>query len=117
MLDLNDFIAERGGDPKKIKENQRKRFAPEEAVDEVITLYEEARRGRDVACVKKIHSDLLKRGMRLAKSVLSSTPSLKKSERRRRYTSATPFALAPSLHCLRVSIGQRGRGRVDQPES
>lgn len=45
MLDLNDFITERGGDPKKIKESQRKRFAPEEAVDEVIALYEEARRG------------------------------------------------------------------------
>lgn len=47
MLDLNDFIAERGGDPNKIKESQRKRFAPEEAVDEVIALYEEARRGRN----------------------------------------------------------------------
>lgn len=51
MLDLNDFIAERGGDPKKIKESQRKRFAPEEAVDEVIALYEEARAGRDAVCV------------------------------------------------------------------
>lgn len=46
MLDLNDFIAERGGNPNKIKESQRKRHAPEEAVDEVIALYEEARRGR-----------------------------------------------------------------------
>ncbi|KAJ5693335.1 Serine--tRNA ligase cytoplasmic [Penicillium macrosclerotiorum] len=46
MLDLNDFIAERGGDPKKIKESQRRRFAPEEAVDEVIALYEEARKAR-----------------------------------------------------------------------
>ena len=46
MLDLNDFIAERGGNPNKIKESQRKRFAPEEAVDEVIALYEEARKGR-----------------------------------------------------------------------
>ncbi|KAJ5584092.1 Serine--tRNA ligase cytoplasmic [Penicillium hispanicum] len=46
MLDLNDFIAERGGDPQKIKESQRRRFASEEAVDEVITLYEEARRAR-----------------------------------------------------------------------
>lgn len=45
MLDLNDFIAERGGDVKKIKESQRKRFASEEAVDEVIALYEEARSG------------------------------------------------------------------------
>ncbi|KAJ5179635.1 hypothetical protein N7492_002845 [Penicillium capsulatum] len=46
MLDLNDFIAERGGDVKKIKESQRKRFAPEEVVDEVIALYEEARKAR-----------------------------------------------------------------------
>lgn len=45
MLDLNDFVTERGGDPKKIKESQRKRFAPEEVVDEVIALYEEARKG------------------------------------------------------------------------
>lgn len=46
MLDLNDFIAERGGNPNKIKESQRKRHAPEEAVDQVIALYEEARKGR-----------------------------------------------------------------------
>ncbi|KAJ5888882.1 hypothetical protein N7495_008923 [Penicillium taxi] len=46
MLDLNDFITERGGDPNKIRESQRRRFAPEEAVDEVIALYEEARRAR-----------------------------------------------------------------------
>lgn len=45
MLDLFDFITERGGDPKKIKESQRKRNAPEESVDEVIALYEQAREG------------------------------------------------------------------------
>lgn len=45
MLDINDFVTDRGGDPKKIKESQRRRFAPEEAVDRVIALYEEARRG------------------------------------------------------------------------
>lgn len=44
MLDLNDFITERGGDPNKIKESQRRRYAPESAVDEVIALYEEARK-------------------------------------------------------------------------
>lgn len=44
MLDINDFIAERGGDPDKIKESQRRRYAPESAVDEVIALYEEARK-------------------------------------------------------------------------
>lgn len=45
MLDLADFVSDRGGNPNKIKESQRKRFAPENVVDEVITLYEEARRG------------------------------------------------------------------------
>lgn len=46
MLDITDFVTDRGGNPNKIKESQRKRFAPESAVDEVITLYEEARRAR-----------------------------------------------------------------------
>lgn len=45
MLDVNDFVTDRGGNPNKIKESQRKRFAPEGVVDEVYTLYEEARRG------------------------------------------------------------------------
>lgn len=45
MLDVLDFIVEKGGDPKKIKESQKKRYEPEEAVDEVIALYEEARKG------------------------------------------------------------------------
>ncbi|KAL9108941.1 MAG: hypothetical protein Q9227_006337 [Pyrenula ochraceoflavens] len=46
MLDVNDFIKDRGGDPDKIKESQRKRYAPEGLVDEVIALYEEARKTR-----------------------------------------------------------------------
>lgn len=46
MLDLADFVSDRGGNPNKIKESQRKRFAPENVVDEVIALYEEARRAR-----------------------------------------------------------------------
>jgi hypothetical protein len=48
MLDIADFIADRGGDPNKVKESQRRRYAPEEAVDEVIALYEDARRGESV---------------------------------------------------------------------
>ena len=43
MLDVFDFIVDKGGDPKKIKESQRRRNAPEEDVDEVIKLYEDAR--------------------------------------------------------------------------
>lgn len=44
MLDVADFVTDRGGDPKKIKESQRRRFAPEDIVDEVLGLYEDARR-------------------------------------------------------------------------
>jgi hypothetical protein len=44
MLDVFDFIIEKGGNPQKIKESQRRRYAPEEAVDEVIALYEDHRK-------------------------------------------------------------------------
>ena len=46
MLELNDFVSDRGGNPNAIKESQRRRFASEEAVDEIVRLYEDARRGR-----------------------------------------------------------------------
>merc|ERR1712093_888067 len=49
MLDINDFIAERGGDVKKIKESQRRRHAPEEAVDEVIAMFEDHRKSQYAA--------------------------------------------------------------------
>lgn len=51
MLDVNSFLKERGGDPEAIRESQRRRYAPVEAVDEVIALFEEARKGPSVcAC-------------------------------------------------------------------
>ncbi|KAG9232986.1 hypothetical protein BJ875DRAFT_505664 [Amylocarpus encephaloides] len=43
MLDILDFIVEKGGNPQQIKESQRRRHAPEEVVDEVIALYEDHR--------------------------------------------------------------------------
>lgn len=46
MLDVSDFIEEKGGDPKAIRESQRRRYAPEEAVDEVIALYEDHRKSK-----------------------------------------------------------------------
>lgn len=54
MLDINDFITERGGDPKKIKESQRRRHAPEEAVDEVIAMFEDHRKSRP-CLMRRIH--------------------------------------------------------------
>ncbi|KAL1883027.1 hypothetical protein VTK73DRAFT_102 [Phialemonium thermophilum] len=43
MLDPEDFITERGGDPEKIKESQRRRGASVELVDEIISLWQAAR--------------------------------------------------------------------------
>lgn len=39
----NDFIAERGGNPEKIRESQRKRHANVDIVDEIIKEFEEHR--------------------------------------------------------------------------
>jgi len=44
MLDINDFIKERGGEPDKIRESQKKRCAPVEIVDEIIADFEDHRR-------------------------------------------------------------------------
>lgn len=46
MLDVLDFIADRGGDPQKVRESQKRRYADEGIVDEVIALYEDARASR-----------------------------------------------------------------------
>lgn len=41
MLDINDLITERGGNPEKVRESQRRRNAPVEIVDEVIAMFED----------------------------------------------------------------------------
>lgn len=41
MLDINSFLAEKGGDPQKIKESQKKRGDSVEVVDEIINDYKE----------------------------------------------------------------------------
>jgi len=41
MIDINDFIPARGGNPEKIKESQRRRHASVEIVDEIKKLFEE----------------------------------------------------------------------------
>ncbi|KAL6849730.1 Cytosolic seryl-tRNA synthetase [Amphichorda felina] len=49
MLDIIDFIKERGGDPEKIRESQRRRNAPVEVVDEIIALWEDHRKANYAA--------------------------------------------------------------------
>ena len=45
MLDILDFIAEKGGDVAKLSESQLRRNASTELIDQVIKLYEEHREG------------------------------------------------------------------------
>jgi len=47
-LDVNDFIVENGGDPKKIKESQVRRCVKdgEAAVDEVIALFQDHKKSK-----------------------------------------------------------------------
>ena len=49
MLDVFDFIAEKGGNPMKVKESQRRRYASEGAVEEVQSLYEDTRSSTSVS--------------------------------------------------------------------
>ncbi|CAN8095725.1 unnamed protein product [Discula destructiva] len=44
MLDVNDFITERGGNPEKIRESQRRRGASVEVVDDIIASWEDHRK-------------------------------------------------------------------------
>jgi len=46
MLDVQDFITERGGNPELIRESQRRRHAPVEVVDEVIAMWEDHRKSQ-----------------------------------------------------------------------
>ena len=44
-MDINQFRKDKGGDPDKIKESQKRRYASTELVDEIIKLDEEWRVG------------------------------------------------------------------------
>ena len=44
MLDITDFITERGGDPERIRESQRRRGEPVEIVDDIIRMFEDHRK-------------------------------------------------------------------------
>ena len=42
MIDVQDLIVSRGGDPNKVIDSQQKRYASPEIVDEAIKLWEDA---------------------------------------------------------------------------
>jgi hypothetical protein len=57
MLDVLDFIADRGGDPQKVRDSQRRRYADEAIVDEIIGLYEEARASMHISSPRNTNAD------------------------------------------------------------
>ena len=56
MLDVNDFVADRGGDIKKIKDSQTKRYASQELVDEIYTMYEDHKKSMRIPAYMAICS-------------------------------------------------------------
>ena len=44
MLDILDFQEDKGGDLKKLRESQRRRYAPEAIVDDVVALFEDMKK-------------------------------------------------------------------------
>jgi len=89
MLDVNDFLKDKGGDPEKIRESQRRRSAPVEAVDEVIALYEDHRKS-ELLCsngIGKLSNYLFQHNTPQPKSrprSMRSKNKLAQRERRRR---------------------------------
>ncbi len=76
MLDLEDFILERGGDPQKVKESQTRRGESTDLVDEVIALWQDARKGNCLqdSTIKLLHSSpVSQRSIRLIKRPQRST--------------------------------------------
>ncbi|MCJ1321048.1 Cytosolic seryl-tRNA synthetase [Xylographa vitiligo] len=49
MLDILDFQEDKGGDLKKLRESQRRRYAPEAIVDDVVALFEDMKKTRYAA--------------------------------------------------------------------
>jgi seryl-tRNA synthetase len=41
VLDVLDFQPEKGGDLKKLKESQRRRYAPEAVIDDIVNMFED----------------------------------------------------------------------------
>ena len=52
MLDILDFQEDKGGDLKKLRESQRRRYAPEAIVDDVVALFEDMKKSRWCALMR-----------------------------------------------------------------
>ncbi|XP_050380838.1 serine--tRNA ligase [Argentina anserina] len=81
MLDINLFREEKGGEPEKIRESQRRRFKSVEIVDEVIQLDKEWRRRQfELENLKKEFNKINKKVAQLRISGQDSTEVIKETE-------------------------------------
>lgn len=102
MLDVVDFIAERGGNPEKIRESQRRRYANVEIVDEIIALFDDHRKSEHAGCSLYIALDRLANTKRfkhqptivLRRSTGKSTTFRSRLEPRRRFRTKNPDKLS-----------------------
>lgn len=91
MLDINDFIVARGGNPDKIKESQRRRGKPVEIVDQVIELFEEQRKGTMPLLTTQLTStNIIQLDMLSPNMAAQLTPIKKLLERSRRPRETQP---------------------------
>ncbi|KAJ2464623.1 Cytosolic seryl-tRNA synthetase [Coemansia sp. RSA 2337] len=65
MLDINLFIAEKGGNPELIRESERRRNGKPQLVDEIISQYQDWTSGKDFA-LRNYQSALLALELMLA---------------------------------------------------
>jgi len=64
MLDIFDFFGDKGATPEKIRESQRKRYASDEVVDEIIAMAEEAKAGEFSRLTQRRRVGLTEMGQR-----------------------------------------------------
>ena len=88
MLDVQDFIKDRGGDPQKILESQQRRYASQEVVQEVQDLFEDSRTSIDRVSPyyhEYSNAHLLQQATQLHKRNQRSMGSRRTSRREKRY--------------------------------
>lgn len=59
VLDIKDFIKDQGGNPEAIRESQRRRYAPESAVDDIINLFEDHKKSRSEIMISALYTSSL----------------------------------------------------------
>ena len=55
VLDIDEFRPEKGGNPEKIRENQRKRFSDVTMVDKIVESDEKWRKGQLLKMMQSTH--------------------------------------------------------------